>query len=394
MKKKFVNFIFLLLVLVLLIAVLKYPQLSLKGASEGLLTWFNIVLPSLLPFFIISEILISIGFLEIIGAFLEPVMRFLFNLPGIAAFPFSMSVISGYPTGSRIVASLRKDNLISKLEGEKMLVISNTSGPLFMLGAVTIGMLDNMKLAPLILYPHYLSVITLGLLLRFYKGGPSIKLKYGQKKYNILENIRKNYKSRTSPPIGYVLMDAVKSSMNSLLLVGGFIIFYSVIIEILLKLISVRSNFYVLGLDQNILKILVAGITELTTGCKTVVNTNLPLMIKIALLNFIIGWGGICIHSQALAFLANTDLDGKVYIISKLAHGCLAAIYSILLYKFKYNDLIHTTFLYDISLLDSIYLAEWPVLLSNSIKLAILMVVYLILSSFIMFLLIGIFGKK
>ena len=56
MKKLFSNMIFLLIILLVLFGILKNPQISLKGAKEGLLIWFNVVIPSLLPFFIISEI--------------------------------------------------------------------------------------------------------------------------------------------------------------------------------------------------------------------------------------------------------------------------------------------------------------------------------------------------
>ncbi len=122
-------------------------------------------------------------------------MRPLFNLPGIAAFPFSMSIISGYPTGSKIIASLRKDNLITKTEGERMLVLSSTSGPpLFMLGAVTVGMFNNLKLAPLILYPpHYLGAITMGFLFRFYKHKDNFIKKNKKIQLNLLNSKKRSF---------------------------------------------------------------------------------------------------------------------------------------------------------------------------------------------------------
>ncbi len=141
--------------------------MSFKAASEGLMTWVNLVMPSLLPFFIISEILISIGFVDIIGKLLEPIMKPVFNLPGISTFPFSMSIVSGYPMGGKIVSNLRKKQSYYKNEAERTLVLSSTSGPLFMLGAIAVGMLSNPKLGPLILYPHYMGAISLGLIYSF-----------------------------------------------------------------------------------------------------------------------------------------------------------------------------------------------------------------------------------
>ena len=384
MKKLFSNMIFLLIILLVLFGILKNPQISLKGAKEGLLIWFNVVIPSLLPFFIISEILINIGFVDLIGKFLEPLMRPIFNLPGIAAFPFSMSIVSGYPMGSKIVSSLRKNNLITKTEGERMVVLSSTSGPLFMLGAVTVGMLNNPSLAPLILYPHYLAVITIGFLFRFYKIKDNRKVNH--KEYNKTKELQKNFPLKKMPPIGIILSNSVKNSMNSILLIGGFIILYSVIIELLFTSKLINLIHHIIPINLQILQGILAGILELTTGCKKISSSNINLIKKISIINFLIGWGGISIHSQALAFLSSTDIDSKIYIIGKFFHGILASIYGLILYKLKYKNIIETTFSPDINILDYIYFIKWPVIFLNSIKLALLMILYLFIFSIIILL--------
>ena len=63
-------------------------------------------------------------------------MRPLFNVPGESAYAFIMGLISGYPVGAKIVTDLRKTNLCSKDEGERMLCFTNNSGPLFIIGTV------------------------------------------------------------------------------------------------------------------------------------------------------------------------------------------------------------------------------------------------------------------
>jgi sporulation integral membrane protein YlbJ len=372
--------------------ILKNPQLSLKAATEGLMTWFNLVLPSLLPFFIISEILISIGFIDIIGSLLEPLMRPIFNLPGISAFPLSMSIISGYPMGGKIVSNLRKDNLITKTEAEKTLILASTSGPLFMLGAVTVGMLNNIKLAALILYPHYLAVITLGILFRFYKSKNN-RIKINKRPIKISLLLKKFSFKKNYPPIGFILGNSVKNSMNSLFLIGGFIIFYSVVIELLFVSKFINLIYYVFPIDKVILQGLLAGIIELTTGCKKISSSSLSLITKISIINFFIGWSGLSVHSQVMAFLSSTDINSKIYIFAKFFHGILASIYGIILYKLKYKDLITTSFSPEFNEIYFTFL-EWPVILINSIKLAILMTIYLLISSLIMLLIWNLFSKE
>lgn len=386
MKNSFLNIIFVILLVCILIGIVIHPKLALDSAHDSLLTWFNVIIPSLLPFFIISEILIEIGFVNFIGRLLQPIMELIFKVPGISAFPFAMSIISGYPTGIKIVSSLRSKKIITKLDAERTMGFSSTSGPLFMIGAVSIGMLNDPSLVPLILYPHYLGAITIGFFCRFYKDSNN-KLYHR----NILEN--RNYllnrDSQSTTSIGKIISNSVKTSINTITLIGGFMIIYAVFVEIIFVSsffnlsISFIQKLIPIQLDKEIIKALFAGIFELTTGCKKISATNLKLIHKLMLINFLIGWSGFSVHSQALSFLSITDINGKLYILIKLFHGCLSAIYTILLYNFIYKDLISPSF-YPYPL-DPVFILEWPYLLSSSIKLALLMTAYLLISSLIVY---------
>ncbi len=112
----------------------------------------------------------------------------------------------------------------------------------------------------------------------------------------------------------------------------------------------------------------------------------MKLIHKVTLINFLIGWSGFSVHSQALSFISNTDINGKLYIFIKLIHGSLSAVYTILLYNFIYKDLISPSFYPYYYPMDPIFILEWPNLLLNSIKLALLMTLYLLISSLIVFL--------
>jgi len=86
--------------LFLAITMFYYPQEVLKSATQGLNLWVNYVLPALLPFFIISDLLMKHGFVHFLGVLLEPLMRPLFGLPGKAAFVVAMTHTSGIPIGA------------------------------------------------------------------------------------------------------------------------------------------------------------------------------------------------------------------------------------------------------------------------------------------------------
>jgi len=67
-----------------------FSDTAVKSAGSGLNLWFNVVFPSLFPFFVASEILYRTGFIKAIGILLEPIMRPLFNVPGCGSFAFAM----------------------------------------------------------------------------------------------------------------------------------------------------------------------------------------------------------------------------------------------------------------------------------------------------------------
>lgn len=107
-KEVLIKLLFFLVIVIALTGIIINPKLSLNSAHTGLSIWFNIVLPSLLPFFIISEILIGIGFLDFLGKLLKPFMLPIFNVPGEGIFPLTMSLLSGYPVGAKLTSRLRQ----------------------------------------------------------------------------------------------------------------------------------------------------------------------------------------------------------------------------------------------------------------------------------------------
>lgn len=396
MNKRFTNFFFLIIILLALIGIIRNPRLSLESGYRGLLTWFNIIIPSLLPFFIVSEILRNIGFVDFLGKLLKPLMKFLFNVPGVSAFPFSMSLASGYPMGAKIVSDLRMNNTLSRIEAERTICFSSTSGPLFMLGAVSIGMLNNPAVAPLIIYPHYLGAITIGFILSFYKRDkePStITRKKIKNKNNIIVKINVDFS------IGQVLNNSVRNGLNSITLIGGFIIFYSVLTELLFAskffnhFIESTINTIPLNIDSDIIKGFIAGILELTTGCRLISNANISLVHKVLIINFLIGWSGFSIHSQVLSFINNTDIDSKIYIFSKFLHGLLASFYGFILYSIKYKDLIKPSFLPRVIEPGIFFLSSWPIFLINSFKVAILSIISLLILSLLVTIIHSLFDR-
>lgn len=381
--------IFLFFIIIILIGIISNPKISLSSATVGLSLWFNIVLPSLLPFFIISELLIGIGFVDFIGKLLHPLMRPIFNVPGEGAFPLAMSILSGYPVGSKLTSRLREENLVTKEEGDRLICFTSTSGPLFMLGAVSIGMLNDPNLAPLILLPHYLSILILGLGFSFYN---SKRRKFTYKYSKDSEDLKESYLLwvKTKKPIGSLITNSIKESMDTIILIGGLIVFYSVLIEVLFnfnffqQILSSIAN--VTSFDTQVIKGIMSGFFEMTIGCKNIASINISIFSKILIINFLIGWGGLSVHSQALSFINNTDINSKLYLISKFFHGILSSVIGYIIYMFKYRNYVQSIFFQYIAFPKPFHLFDWIYVLTSSTKLALTMSLYIFLFSIFIYL--------
>lgn len=269
-------------------------------------------------------------------------MRPLFRVPGEGSFVMAMGLASGYPIGAILSARLRRDGLCTKTEGERLMSFTNTADPLFMSGAVAVGMFNLPQVGFTIMAAHYLSSIATGLLLRFYgKNEPYLREKRATgnilgRAFNALYMARQ----KDGRNFGELLGDAIRNSINSLLLVGGFIILFSVIIRIftVLGIVDILGMMALkilspLGLDSSLIPAIISGIFEVDLGCELVSKApaTVPLLQKIMVASAIIAWSGISVHGQVASVISDTDLKITPFIFARIIHALFAAAFTWLL---------------------------------------------------------------
>lgn len=338
-----------LIVLLLIVGIIIFPDDSIKASKNGINIWVNILIPSLLPFIIGANLIVSLKVADIIGAIINPITQFIFNVSGKSALVFVISSISGYPVGAKLASDLRLTQDISEYEGQRLLSFCSTSGPLFIIGAVATGMLKNATLGYTMLISHYLGAITTGLLFRRYG-----KEKRKKSDKAIIDNIK--YIINTPEKDGFFIAfgNAVTSGINTLLAIGGFVIIFSVVFKILtlfniIELISSALYFFFsfLGITKEICAAFISGLFEITIGCNNITSiTYIPEIIKASLCSFIIGFSGLSILAQCCSFIAKTDIKTNIYIFNKFLHGIFAGIYTFSLYSISKNYLPVSNFSY------------------------------------------------
>lgn len=317
--------------LFLAFAMFYYPQEVFFSAFTGLKLWSNIVLPALFPFFVISDLLMKQGFVSFMGVLFEPLMRPLFNLPGKASFILAMTHISGIPIGAVLTCQLRQEKELTRIEGERLLAITCNPSPGFMLGVVAAGMLDNPNLGIIICSSIYLANLLVGLIFRFY-GSERKKSKPIFSWQNALNELRKT-QSINNKPFGELLADAIKNSTSTVLLVGGYITFFSVIIHLIMicqvsEFLAVFLGFVSGDLLKGSADALIQGVFETTLGCQAAALAIPSLKLKIGLITLFMGWGGLSVFGQVASFTTATDLRLIPFVIARAMHAFLAMLIS------------------------------------------------------------------
>jgi sporulation integral membrane protein YlbJ len=326
------------------IAMVEYPKDTFDSAVMGLNLWWNVVFPALLPFFILSEILMGLGIVHFIGVLLEPLMRPLFNVPGIGAFALSMGLASGYPMDAVITCKFRKNKLCSAVEAERLLSFTNTADPLFMFGAVAVGMFAMPEIGAILAAAHYLSSFLVGIIFRFYGRDrdepqpPPLKNNHSiiVRAFQALAAAKRADHRDFSQLLG----DSVKTSMNTIFLIGGFIMIFSVFLRIIASvgLTNYLNIFFAYGLEligyhASLSQSLVSGLFEIDLGALVASQTDAPLSEKVAITSAIIAWSGLSVHGQVASIVIESGIRMTPYVIGRCIHAVLAAIISIILMK-------------------------------------------------------------
>lgn len=302
--------------IVVMILILVSPVKYAISVVDGLKLFFSSVLPGLLPFMFFTRILTNSGIIAKIVRPLEKTSQKAFGIGANGVYAFIMSIISGYPIGSKITADLYESGQINDNELMKTALISSTSGPIFVIGAVGGSMLKSVKLGAIIYVSNLIAVIITALLIN------SCTRRKSKVKVSQTDTIKIEKKT---------LYALAKDTVISTLIVGFYVALFSLFIKLLteLKVIAFLSSMLdtILGksasssgLSQGIM----SGIIEMTNGAKMLSVTPSPLFISS--IAFIIGFSGISIIMQSLSFLSKTKIKPTTFVIGKVFHGILSFI--------------------------------------------------------------------
>ncbi|TDQ42308.1 sporulation integral membrane protein YlbJ [Aureibacillus halotolerans] len=330
--------------LLLTAALITFPQDAVGASVKGLTMWWTIVFPSLLPFFILSEIMVAIGIVTFFSVLFEPFMRPLFKVPGSGGVVWSMSMASGFPAGARMTTQLRKQNAITQAEAERLVAFTNASNPLFIFGAVAVGFFHDAHLGYLLAAAHYGGNLFVGLAMRFHRRSEAATAPFRWPSLRNAFRTLHEHRLKHHKPIGALLGEAVRSSVQTLLLIGGFIILFSVLNQLLSSLSIaalfqdvVAIIFSILHLPAELSGSFVGGFFEITLGAQLASETTAPIVFQAVIVSFVLAFSGLSVHAQVASIIAETDIRYAPFFRARCLHGLFSAVLALLLFPYLYT---------------------------------------------------------
>ena len=307
-EKSKINAIATFIITILITYLIIFPKSSIDSIISGTDIFIKNVFPTIFPFLIFTNLLINYGGINIIGKLFGKFLSKPLRISQNSIFPLMVSFLCGYPLGTKYLNDLYEKNLIQKNEFQRMCNIASNASPLFIIGTVGVAMLGNKNLGYLLLISNYLSCILVSFLIP-YKEDKIMNVYHGK------NSVKTNF--------GDTLKSSLENALKTSAIVGGFIILFSLIKEILL------NNIYSQILLENfpIMKPLIIGFFEITNGISLLCQMNLSNPIKLSFISAFCSFSGICIILQCYSFVyKNKNFKIKKYILYKIIQAILSFI--------------------------------------------------------------------
>lgn len=306
-------------------ALLIFPGTAADAVRSGLEMCAGVIIPSLFPFFVATNLISSLGVSRLFANALSPFGAKVFGVSGHGAAAFIIGITGGYPLGASYIAGLRRSSLISSDEASRLLIFCSNSGPAFIIGAAGVGIFSSVAVGFFLYAVHILSALTLGIIL-------------SPRTYHGIIAMQKHSNTRDGQPavtmsFSSAFTDAVKRSADAVISVCAFIITFSALCGILDELDilpALAGRLSVLtGTELSWCRALSYGILELGNGIGSMAGLDITPL-NLALAAFILGWGGISVHFQTISMISGTHIKTARYVIGRFFAALIAAATALL----------------------------------------------------------------
>lgn len=290
-----------------LILILCRSETAIQYITRGLLLCAKTVIPSLFPFMVLSEIIVTGRLLERpLGRVTRPLGRLL-RLPSAGCTAVILGLLCGFPVGAKCATLAWREGLLSKDEAERTVAIANAPSSAFLISAVGVTLWENRAFGISLYFCVLLSSLSIGILL----GRISKKEDQASEKNDTICHLPPRFSAK-------LFTDAIASATHSILLVCAYVIFFSALVGTLGSLLedSPLSGEGVAALF---------AFFELSGGVSRIAALGNTLHAAV-LTALAVGWSGLSVHCQILSICDGSGLSLSPYLLARLLSALLCAL--------------------------------------------------------------------
>ena len=296
------------IIFLLIFYLLRFPSDAVDAAGNGLMLWYQTILPTLLPFAILSNIFISCNMFYLLSNLLHPIIRIVLPIGREGTFPVFAGFLFGFPMGSRICAVVISEGKLSYEEASVIFAVANNMSPVF----ISSYILHHSLRAQNLIIPSFLALYAPAVLCG--------KLLLSRQKKQ-----QKNQHKNTAPgfQINFKIVDAaIMNGFETLTKLGGYIMLFSII----------ASMIHHIPIQNPIVKATAVGLIEITNGIAYTSATALGPKSKYLLCILFTAFGGLCGLAQTSSMISGSNLPIKRYVCIKLFLCAASTGFAALLY--------------------------------------------------------------
>lgn len=272
--------------IILCITMLFFSKEIKIGALEGLRLSSEMLIPTLFPFFVLSDYWSKNFYMDKNSLFSKLFVR-LFHIPPCGLLAFITGIICGFPLGVKAACDLYDRGEISEKQLTNLCGFSNNPSIAFVISGVGLGIFGSVRIGILLFISCTVSAILCGVVFR--------------------ENEIKMQKAGNMTRQKFNLVESIKNAGLSSITISSYVIFFSAII-------------YVFKYS-----LLLSSALELCSAVKTISNSSLSITHKLTLIAFSLGFSGLSVHLQAFSFMGGR-VNKSRYLLMKLAQGLISSI--------------------------------------------------------------------
>ena len=284
--------------------------LTLSGeATEyvkaGLILAVERVIPSSLPFMVISDFYIAYGRPENLRA-IRRVFEQIFGLSSVCLAPFICGNVGGFPIGAKMTSELYSQGVITRSEAERLTALSNNPSCAFIIGGVGLGIYGDARVGFLLLISVYTATAICGILTR--------------------SNSANNHLSNVNIGQSFDFVASVKRAGMTAISIISFISIFSAVNGIIKK--RIKNAFLIC---------LFSSVSEVTNAIKIFSEYSVSAPeFALTLSAFSLGFGGVCVGLQSSVFTSSAGIKMRKYYAIKLLEGIISAVvFSLIFYLDK-----------------------------------------------------------